>query len=741
MPHARVTSIDASAALAMPGVHGVLTADEVDESARAAGDDSDERAVVRRPSDPRRRGRYRGARERRAREDQGHVRGAAVHRRSAAELVSRAARTRARTATSRIKASICRTSSGRRRISRRSRKGSCRRARPSREWSFGDIDAGFASAKLVLDETFVTAGLGASLDGAAQRARVLAERQVLSVRLDAEPELPDPGHRALRRRRARGSRLRLGVLRRRLRLEGRRLSADGDSRADVEEDRPARDDARRRGTRSTSWARRAPGFQGRIKMGFAADGRVTAVDLYIVQENGPNTGFNDWLSAAEAVSIVYQPPAMRFRGVPVLTNTPPRGPQRGPGQNQIAAAVEPLIDKAAQAARARSRRDSAHQRARQRGEDRLDAGRRDERLSEGCARSRRRAVRLGRAASAQRPAQRLEGARRRRRHGVPLGRRQRLRRPRAHHAGRQDPHSHGRRQSRHVFAHGDVARRGRGAEGELGQLHRRARRQQQALAVESRAVRQQHVVHDDAHELRRRDGRRREAQGDRGDGSWAARRTTTTSAASACSRRATRRKGLTYAQAAQRAIELGGKFDGHEVPERLERHDEGVGGRRRRHGPRRRREGQPAARRAPCRRSRPASSRSSSTSRPASSRSSTTSASPTAARSCTRRAWRTQIKSGAVMGIGLAASERHIYDPQNGLPGNIGLLQAKPPSYLDVPATMTDGLGRHRRPAEPGRREGYRRARPGLRGGRAAVRDLRRARRPLLQPHAGDART
>ena len=36
------------------------------------------------------------------------------------------------------------------------------------------------------------------------------------------------------------------------------------------------------------------GFQGRIKMGFRADGRVTAVDLYIVQENGPNDGFNDW---------------------------------------------------------------------------------------------------------------------------------------------------------------------------------------------------------------------------------------------------------------------------------------------------------------------------------------------------------------------------------------------------------------------------------------------------------------
>jgi CO/xanthine dehydrogenase Mo-binding subunit len=47
-----------------------------------------------------------------------------------------------------------------------------------------------------------------------------------------------------------------------------------------------------------------------------------------------------------------------------------------------------------------------------------------------------------------------------------------------------------------------------------------------------------------------------------------------------------------------------------------------------------------------------------------------------------------QVKSGAIMGFGLAALERHIYDPQNGLPGNIGLLQAKPPSYLDSPSIM-----------------------------------------------------
>ncbi|MCB1670386.1 MAG: xanthine dehydrogenase family protein molybdopterin-binding subunit [Gammaproteobacteria bacterium] len=89
------------------------------------------------------------------------------------------------------------------------------------------------------------------------------------------------------------------------------------------------------------------GFQGRARIGFRADGRITAMDLYVVQDNGANIGFSDWLSAGDAVSLVYQPLAMRFRGVPVFTNTPMKGPQRGPGQNQIAAAIEPLLDKAA----------------------------------------------------------------------------------------------------------------------------------------------------------------------------------------------------------------------------------------------------------------------------------------------------------------------------------------------------------------------------------------------------------
>ena len=89
------------------------------------------------------------------------------------------------------------------------------------------------------------------------------------------------------------------------------------------------------------------GFQGRIKMGFQSNGRVTAADLFIVQDNGAYSGGGDYNAASGAVSLVYTPGAMRYRGIAVYTNTPIRGAQRGPGQNQIACAIEPLLDKAA----------------------------------------------------------------------------------------------------------------------------------------------------------------------------------------------------------------------------------------------------------------------------------------------------------------------------------------------------------------------------------------------------------
>jgi len=90
-----------------------------------------------------------------------------------------------------------------------------------------------------------------------------------------------------------------------------------------------------------------PGFQGYIKMGFRADGTLLAADMYLVQESGPHATAGDFRAAGNALTMMYQPDACKFRSVPVLTNTVPMGAHRGPGENQFAALVEPMFDKAA----------------------------------------------------------------------------------------------------------------------------------------------------------------------------------------------------------------------------------------------------------------------------------------------------------------------------------------------------------------------------------------------------------
>src|SRR5260370_41618922 len=46
-------------------------------------------------------------------------------------------------------------------------------------------------------------------------------------------------------------------------------------------------------------------------------------------------------------SLLYQPPALRFRGISVATNTPRRCAQRGPGGMQGMSLLEPLMNRAA----------------------------------------------------------------------------------------------------------------------------------------------------------------------------------------------------------------------------------------------------------------------------------------------------------------------------------------------------------------------------------------------------------
>ena len=101
----------------------------------------------------------------------------------------------------------------------------------------------------------------------------------------------------------------------------------------------------------------------------------------------------------------------------------------------------------------------------------------------------------------------------------------------------------------------------------------------------------------------------------------------------------------------------------------------------------------------------------------------------------------TQIKGGAVMGFGLRdARAAHLRSAER-LAGRRRFLSSEARELSRRRADVHDGRRRSARPAEPARHEGHRRARHGRGRLGAAVRDLGRARRPLLQPRARDARS
>jgi xanthine dehydrogenase molybdenum-binding subunit len=93
--------------------------------------------------------------------------------------------------------------------------------------------------------------------------------------------------------------------------------------------------------------RARPAMHSRVKIGFRKDGRITALDGFIVVDNGPYDVVSDSRSAGDHISLCYQPMAMRWRALTVLTNTPPRGAQRAPGGFQGNALMAPILAKAA----------------------------------------------------------------------------------------------------------------------------------------------------------------------------------------------------------------------------------------------------------------------------------------------------------------------------------------------------------------------------------------------------------
>lgn len=215
------------------------------------------------------------------------------------------------------------------------------------EWSFGDLDAGFKKAKVVLEESFVSAAnahhalepRSAAAYWTNGKCNVWGSTQSSSF---AVPSLAKY----------------IGISPAKLNLVseycGGGFGGKGYSyplmalpalMSKKLNGRPVMMRVSRTEEFFNGSARAA--FQGWVKIGFGADGRIVALDSYVVQDNGSTTGFWDFQNFGAAASVIMQPEAMRFRGIPVLTNTPPKGPQRGPGENQTANILEPIMDKAA----------------------------------------------------------------------------------------------------------------------------------------------------------------------------------------------------------------------------------------------------------------------------------------------------------------------------------------------------------------------------------------------------------
>jgi xanthine dehydrogenase molybdenum-binding subunit len=93
--------------------------------------------------------------------------------------------------------------------------------------------------------------------------------------------------------------------------------------------------------------RARPSLHGRMKVGFSKDGRITALDMFVICDNGPYDMVGDAFSSGRIVSVLYQPQTMRWRGLSILTNTPPRTSQSSPGGMQGIALMEPVLAKAA----------------------------------------------------------------------------------------------------------------------------------------------------------------------------------------------------------------------------------------------------------------------------------------------------------------------------------------------------------------------------------------------------------
>ncbi len=214
------------------------------------------------------------------------------------------------------------------------------------EWTYGDLESGFKKAALVLDETFVTPdtshqtletrsamaywqnGKVYIYTGTQSTAQTLpAIARWLNISPDNVVFISEYTGGGF------GSKITGGVSMIIPALLAKKTNTPVMMRISREEE--------------TFIGRARPSFQGRMKVGFSKEGQITALDMFVICDNGPYDAVGDASSSGRIVSLLYQPQAMRWRGVTVLTNTPPRSAQSSPGGLQGIVIIEPIIAKAA----------------------------------------------------------------------------------------------------------------------------------------------------------------------------------------------------------------------------------------------------------------------------------------------------------------------------------------------------------------------------------------------------------
>jgi len=346
MPHARVRSLDVSAALALPGVEGILTADDIPEIPAAPT----EASLTMEP-------RYEG---------EPILAVAAVDEETAAEAIELIdidleplpfvldpldslrpggpnARTEGNTMRGRELGEIKWTEAD---LAGLAPGEIPMEAEATDEWSYGDLAAGFAAADVIIEEHSYHQSLS---------HQPLESRTTLAYweggKLFVYPSVQSTARAVAPMARYAGIEPTDVVLINEFTGGGFGSKGSGYPQAQIpillskKIGKPVMMRVTRRD--ETSFGKARPGVQARIKLGMRRDGRITALDIHAIGDGGPYGRSGDHRNVGTIGSLAYMPLAMRMRGTGIYTNTPPRGAQRAPGGEQSMTMLSPIIQKAA----------------------------------------------------------------------------------------------------------------------------------------------------------------------------------------------------------------------------------------------------------------------------------------------------------------------------------------------------------------------------------------------------------